>query len=126
MGASAGGSPRPRARCLPGWVGLLVGEEASCVERDGDGAAVEGEPVGRGAPTARGVGSDGCGAQARMRVEVEVGARLGPRLNGGAEAERVDGPGTGSGAGVGADTGVKGSRSLKRADDSRMGNLSAG
>jgi hypothetical protein len=84
--------------------------------------------VGRGAPTARGVGSDGCGAQERMRVEddeetgARLGAKLGRGLGGGAGAARAEGAGKGVGGGEGADSGVKGSRSLKRAADSRMGN----
>ena len=63
----------------------------------GEGAEGEVEPVGRGEPTARGVGSEGCGDQERMRV----GAGL--KTESGAEPEgRPDasvGPGATAGPG---------------------------
>jgi len=97
---------------LPGWAELPAGEgagrDAGVAEEDEDGAADRAEPVGKGEPTARGVGSLGCGAHERMRVGAGVGPGAGliRGLGLGAEDADADGP----------ETGVNGSGSLKRAE----------
>ncbi len=107
----AWGRPRPRERLFSGWAEAPARE----CEAEEDGVAVNAEPVGSGAPTARGVGAEGCGVHERMRVEVDPGDEDDARV----------GPGVGFAGAGGAESGVKGSRSLKRAN-SRLVNRSAG
>ena len=108
MADAAGGRLRPGATLFPGWTAAALREDAGGAEEESE--AAKAEPMGRGEPTARGVGSEGCGAQERTRVgpgfDDGTGARLGP----GVEAAGTEFAGAG-GAGVG----VKGSRSVKRA-----------
>jgi hypothetical protein len=123
-GASAGAGPRPRASLLPGWVGPLTGEDAgwdaaATEEAGDDGAPDNAEPVGNGEPTARGVGSEGCGAQDRMRVGAGVGPpgaglEMGAVLELRAEDTGSTGEKTGDAGATGEDAGVNGSRSRKR------------
>lgn len=112
---SAGGRARPRARLLPGLAEAAlrdaVGWVATATEESGEeGEAVKAEPVGRGEPTARGVGAEGCGAQARIRVGPGFGDGAGVRLGPGVEDAGAEFRAAG-GSGVG----LRGSRSMKRA-----------